>query len=177
MKNILEDYAKYNHTNITKQKIPYLNNEEFLILVLGEATEDGDIVSFMPDTNSLNYSGKIYVLQNKSVLSATGTLLANAQNTNQLVSVGVPTGLLAGRGISPGIFQLPESNFTFIMEACVDLTDCKTALDVFHNRPEIEISPTLDEIIEMNSYGLFLNKRGDRFLFNHDYLFRKILGY
>ena len=175
MRKILEDYANQNYTNIVKQKIPYLNNEEFLTLVFGGLTEEGDTVSFIPDSNSLQYDGKIYILQDEFVFSAAGTLLANAQYIEHLVSVGVPTGLILGRGISPGIFQLPESKFTFLMEACVDLTDCKTAFDIFHDRPEIEIYPTFDEIIEMNNYGAYLNKRGDRFLFNHDYLFKKVL--
>ncbi len=61
------------------------------------------------------------------------------------------------------------------MDTDVDLTDCKTAIDIFHDRPEIEIYPTMDEIIEMNNYGLYLNKRGEHFLFNHDYLFKRVL--
>jgi hypothetical protein len=175
MRKISDDYANHNYTNIVKQKIPYLNNEEFLIMVSGGLTEEGDTVSFAIDTNSLKYDGKIYLLQDEFVFSAAGTLFANAQYIEQLVSVGVPAGLILGRGVSPGIFQLPESKFTFVMEACVDLTDCKTAFDVFHDRPKIEIYPTLEEIIEMNNYGYYLNKRGDEFLFKHDYLFKKVL--
>jgi hypothetical protein len=132
---------------------------------------EGDI----PDSNSLQYDRKIYILQNEFVASATGSLLAQAKPFPQFITVGIPTGNLMGVGFSPDAFQLPESKFTFFMEACVDLTDCKTAIDVFHDRPKIEIYPTLDEIIEMNNYGYFLNRRGDEFLFKHDYLFKKIL--
>lgn len=156
-----------------KHKIPFLDSAEFLTMVDG--IENGDTVKYVPDTNSLRYEGKIYILQNKFVYSSTGTLLANAQLYPQLVTVGEPTGLIRGRGISPFIFQLPESKYTFLLDACVDLTNCETAIDVFHDRPKIEIYPTLEEMIEMNNYGNYLNKRGDEFLFKHDYLFKKVL--
>ena len=175
MRKILEEYIGDENRDILKHKVSFLNNTEFLTLVSGGVNEQGDTICFVPDTNSLKYDGKIYILQNEFVFSAAGTLLAYAQLYPQLITVGVPTGLIMGRGISPDCFQLPESKFTFIMEAYVDLTECKTAFDVFHDRPEIEIYPTLNEIIEMNRYGSFLNKRGDEFLFKHDYLFKKVL--
>jgi len=168
MRRPLEDYLKDYPNDILKHKVSFLDSTEFLTLVF---EGEGDA----PDSNSLQYEGKIYILQNEFVASSTGSLLAKANLHNQFVTVGVPTGLIMGVGFSPAIFQLPESKFTFIMEACVDLTDCKTAFDVFHDRPKIEIYPTLDEIIEMNNYGYFLNKRGDEFLFKHDYLFKKVL--
>jgi hypothetical protein len=176
MRKISEYYEKNcNPKNILKHKIPYLDNAEFITFINGGVTDEGDTICFVPDTNSLQYEGKIYILQNEFVFSAAGTLLATAKLYPQFVTVGVPTGLIMGRGVAPAIFQLPESKFTFIMEACVDLTDCQTALDVFHDRPQIEIYPTLEEIIDMNNYGAFLNKRGDEFLFKHDYLFKKVL--
>ena len=168
MRRVLEDYLKRKPRDVLKHNVSFLDSAEFLTLVFEE--EDN-----IPDSNSLQYDGKIYILQNKFVASSTGSLLANAQQHSQLISVGVPTGLIMGVGFAPPTFQLSESKFTFLMEACVDLTDCKTAFDVFHDRPKIEIYPTLEEIIEMNNYGYFLNKRGDEFLFKHDYLFKKIL--
>jgi hypothetical protein len=167
MRRILEDYLKDNQADTIKHIIPYLDNTEFLTVV-GKGAD-------IPDSNSLQYEGKIYILQNEFVASATGSLLSNAKRIPQFVTVGVPTGNLMGVGFAPDAFQLPESKFTFIMEACVDLTDCKTAIDVFKDRPKIEIYPTLEEIIDMNNYGFYLNKRGDEFLFKYDYLFKKVL--
>jgi len=171
MRNAFEDYLKEFPGDTLKHTVPFLDNTEFLTIVFSDVNED----SYVSDTNSLQYDGKIYILQNEFVASSTGSLLADAQQFPQFITVGVPTGLIMGRGFAPCAFQLPESKFTFIMEACVDLTDCKTAIDVFHDRPKIEIYPTLEEIIEMNNYGYFLNKRGDEFLFKHDYLFKKVL--
>ena len=168
MRRVLNDYLKENPKDVLKQNIPFLGNTEFLTLVF---EGEGDV----PDSNSLQYDGKIYILQNEFVASSTGSLLANAQLYPQFVTVGVPTGNLMGVGFAPATFQLPESKFTFVMESCVDLTNCKSAFDIFHDRPKIEIYPTLEEIIEMNNYGYFQNKRGDEFLFKHDYLFKKVL--
>lgn len=175
MREILKDLLGDSYRNIVTHRVPFLNDMEFLTYKNGGISADGDTICYMPDTNSLQYDGIIYLLQNEHVFSATGTLLANAKLYPQLISVGVPIGLIMGRGISPAIFQLPESKFTFIIEACIDLTDCETAIDVFHDKPEIEIYPTLDDIIDMHNYGQFLNKRGDQFLFNHDYLFKKVI--
>ena len=166
----LRDYLKDSPRDTIKHIVPFLDNTEFLTMV----SYDEDSY-YVPDTNSLQYGGKIYILQNEFVASSTGSLLADAQQFPQFITVGVPTGLIMGRGFAPCAFQLPESKFTFIMEACVDLTNCKTTFDVFKDRPKIEIYPTLQEIIDMNNYGYFLNKRGDEFLFKHDYLFKKVL--
>ena len=94
-----------------KQTIPFLDNTEFLIYAYSG--------SDAPDTNSLQYDGKIYILQDKFVFSSTGTLLANAQSHSQLVSVGEPTGLILGRGFPAGVFQLPESKFTFLTQLAI----------------------------------------------------------
>ena len=175
MRKIFENYVEEYPQAVMKHTISFLDNVEFITLINGGVTDEGDTVSYIPDTNSLQYDGKIYILQNEFCFSATGTLLATAKLYPQFVTVGVPTGLIMGRGVAPAIFQLSESKFTFLMEACVDLTDCQTAFDVFHDRPQIEIYPTLEEIIDMNNYGTFLNKRGDEFLFKYDYLFKKVL--
>jgi hypothetical protein len=178
MRKIFEDNVEINQISsalVKKQKISYLNNEEFLLIRSG-VDEKGDTACIiLPDSNSLMYDGKIYILQNENVFSSAGALTAYAQRIPQLITVGIPMGLVAGRGLPPAIFQLPNSKFSFLMDVYVDLTDAKTADDVRHDRPEIEIYPTIDEIIEMNNYGRFLNKRGDKFLFEHDYLFKKVL--
>jgi hypothetical protein len=177
MKKIFEDRMQTNQipsTFVKKQIIPYLNNEEFLLITSGVDDKGDTLCIILPDSNSLMYDGKIYILQDENVYSSAGALVAYAQRIPQLITIGIPTGLIAGRGVPPAIFQLPNSKFSFLMDVFVDLTDAKTAADVRHDRPEIEIYPTIDEIIEMNNYG-FRNKRSDEFLFKHDYLFKKVL--
>jgi hypothetical protein len=178
MKKIFEDNVETNQipaSIIRREQIPYLNNEDFFIQTSGLDDKGDSLCIVPPDSSSLMYDGKIYILQNDNVYSSAGALTAYAQRIPQLITVGVPTGLVGGRGLPPAIFQLPNSKFSFLMDVFVDLTDAKTAADVRHDKPEIEIYPTIDEIIEMNNYGFFLNKRGDEFLFKHDYLFKKAL--
>ena len=154
---------------IQETKLPFLDNLDVVLL------PSSGIYSIQPDSNSLAFEGTIYILQNERVYSAAQSLITYAKQNPQLVSVGVPTGTIAGRGYGRFIFQLKESKFTFFLDATIDVTDCTTAEDVFHDRPEIEIYPTIDEIIETSNYGRYLNKRGDEFLFKYDYLFKKVL--
>ncbi|MCL2073001.1 MAG: S41 family peptidase, partial [Marinilabiliaceae bacterium] len=71
---------------------------------------------FVPDSNSLNYRGKIYVLQDENVFSAAHSITSYCRHIDQLVSVGEPTGLLAGFGLAPVLFQLKNSKFSFRLE-------------------------------------------------------------
>jgi hypothetical protein len=175
MRRIFDNTFPLPHdTNRIKvQKIAYLDNAEYITLISGGIYED-DSICFIPDTNSLQFDGNIYILQDESVFSSASALVACANHVPQLTTVGVPTGLMCGRGMVAALFQLPNSYFSFVMEIFCDMTGAKSAIDVWQDRPEIELYPTLDEIIEMNNYGC-LNKRGDEFLFKHDYLFKKVL--
>ncbi|MDR2979582.1 MAG: hypothetical protein LBV02_03965 [Bacteroidales bacterium] len=147
--------------------LPFLNDLNVICLA--------DTSYFAPDPNSLQYAGKIYILQNLGSFSAAQSITAFSKQIPQLVSVGVPTGNIAGAGFGPWTFQLGESKYTFNIDIDSDITDASNAKDVFQDRPEIEVYPTIDEMIEMNNYGRILNKRGGQFLFNHDYLFKKVV--
>lgn len=179
MKRIIDDVVeqrKLPQQYISKKTIPFLDNTEFVVISAYDGLVNEDM-NILPDSNSLGYDGTIYLLVDEHIFSSAGSLASLAKHTPQLISVGVPTGLIGGYGFNPAIFQLPESKFTFQMDITVDLAEANTVFDIWHDLPEIEIYPTFDEIIEMNNYGMYLNKRGDRFLFNHDYLFKKVLEY
>jgi hypothetical protein len=162
-------FAQMDTNYFKKKRIPYLNNEEFHVFYSG-----GGQNIFLPDSNSLQYDGNIYILQDLNSLSASGTFSAYAKLIDQLISVGEPTGTIAGRGLMPAIFQLPNSKYTFAMEITADITLAKNAFDVWQDRPEIEIYPSADDIIERNNYNV-INLRSKEFLLNHDYLFKKVL--
>ena len=130
----------------------------------------------VPDSNSLAYTGKIYLLQDEETYSSGHSLTSIARMIPQLVSVGMPTGNLAGLGFNPWLFQLKNSKFTFSIETGIDLSGVKTLEDVFQDRPEIEVYPTFDEYIRYyRSYGFYLDMHGREFLYNYDYLFKYIL--
>ncbi|MDR2980543.1 MAG: S41 family peptidase, partial [Bacteroidales bacterium] len=90
---------------------------------------------FVPDSNSLQYKGKIYVLQDEDVFSSGLSLTTYCSHVEQLVSVGEPTGLLAGFGLTPFLYQLKNSKFSFRLEPAVDITKANSALDVYQDFP------------------------------------------
>lgn len=131
----------------------------------------------VPDSNSLAYAGKIYLLQDEETYSSGHSLTSIARMIPQLVSVGMPTGNLAGLGFNPWLFQLKNSKFTFSMETGIDLSGVKTLEDVFQDRPEIEVYPSFDEYIKYyRSYGFYLDMHDKEFLYNYDYLFKYIMN-
>ena len=129
----------------------------------------------IPDENSLAYSGNIYILQDENTYSSGHSFAALARQIPQLVSVGLPTGNLAGFGFNPWGFQLKHSKFTFEFETAIDLTQANKIEDIFQSIPEIEVYPTIDEYIRYSDYGNLLNKKSETFLFRYDYLFKRTL--
>ena len=131
----------------------------------------------VPDSNSLAYAGKIYLLQDEETYSSGHSLTSIARMIPQLVSAGMPTGNLAGLGFNPWLFQLKNSKFTFSIETGIDLSGVKTLEDVFQDRPEIEVYPTFDEYIQYyHSYNYYFDTHDKEFLYNYDYLFKYIMN-
>lgn len=131
----------------------------------------------VPDSNSLAYTGKIYLLQDAKTYSSGHSLTSIARMIPQLVSVGMPTGNLAGLGFNPWLFQLKNSKFTFSIETGIDLSGVKTLEDIFQDRPEIEVYPTFDEYIKYyHSYNYYFDTHDKEFLYNYDYLFKYIMN-
>jgi hypothetical protein len=129
---------------------------------------------FIPDSNSLKYKGKIYVLQDEDVFSAGHSLTSYCRHIEQLVSVGEPTGLLAGFGLSPLLYQLNNSKFSFRLEPAIDVTAVNCALDVYQDIPEIIIEYPFDEKIKALDYKWF-DMQNENNLYKYDYLFQKVL--
>jgi hypothetical protein len=129
---------------------------------------------FIPDSNSLKYKGKIYVLQDEDVFSAGHSLTSYCRHIEQLISVGVPTGLMSGFGLNPILFQLKHSKFSFRLEPAIDVTDAKKAEDVYQDIPEILIEIPFEEQIKLLDYRFF-DMQNEKCLYTYDYLFQKIL--
>ncbi len=95
-----------------------------------------------PRPESIRHSGPIYILQNENIFSAAGTLAAYAEYSDQIISVGHPTGRLLGKGTTPFIFQLPNSKLLFRMEPLIDYSGVEDAKDIFHDNVELPLSPS-----------------------------------
>ncbi|MDR1879041.1 MAG: S41 family peptidase [Bacteroidales bacterium] len=132
-------------------------------------------VYFIPDTNSLNYRGRIYIIQNEQSYSSAQAFSSYAQHIDQLVSVGVPTGMLGGRGIAPALFQLKHSKFSFRLETLLDITNAETPYQVYQDMPEILIDiPTEEKRRELNHHRIY-DLHSKEYLYQYDYTFKKIL--
>ncbi|MDR1984681.1 MAG: hypothetical protein LBQ28_07655 [Prevotellaceae bacterium] len=129
---------------------------------------------FVPDSNSLRYNGKIYVLQDEDVYSAGHSITSYCRHVEQLISIGEPTGLLAGFGTAPMLFQLKNSKFSFRLEPLIDFTNVNSALDVYQDIPEIVIEFPFEEKMKYLDYRMF-DMQNENCLYKYDYLFKKVL--
>jgi hypothetical protein len=147
-----------------KEKISFLNNEEFKTVEWSSPMP--------PETNSLQLTCKIYVLS-ENVYSAAGNLVHFCAHNDQLVSVGLPSGMALGQGTLPYAFSLPNSKLIFTLEPVLDLTDAKTARDTHHVDLKVRVRPTLHQMLDYYNTGdeVDLEKR----LNQHDPLFQKVL--
>ena len=149
------------------QTFEWLPNTEFLLTQYVPSY-------FVPDANSFQYKGKIYVLQDEEVFSAGHSLTSYCRHIEQLVSVGEPTGLLAGFGLAPLLYQLKNSKFSFRLEPAIDVTKVNSAIDVYQCFPEIVIEFPFEEKIKALDYKMF-DMQNETCLYKYDYLFKKVL--
>jgi hypothetical protein len=163
------EYPEEMIKDFKRSRVPVLANSKMLI----ETTNNK--YTIIPDSNSLKYSGNIYLLQDIDTYSSGHSFTSVARQIPQLISVGMPTGNIAGFGLNPWGFQLNHSKFTFQFEPAIDIALVQTWEDVFQDIPEIEIYPTLEEYLTFEEYGAFLDKSSPEFLKKYDYLFKKVL--
>jgi hypothetical protein len=147
------------------KEIPLLGNKKMLVHE-GKSSID-------PDSNSLNFEGQIYIFQDQETYSSGHSFTSIARQIPQLVSMGMPTGNMAGFGFNPWGFQLKNSRYTFCFEPAIDLSKAEKWEDIFQDIPEIEVIPTLQE---HNDYTKYIGiAELNEFLLSYDYLFKKVL--
>jgi hypothetical protein len=162
MREKLSDYQEVTHFD----KISWLDNHSYGIL-------SDTTIKIVPDSNSLKYSGKIYILTDEGTYSAAHSLVTYAEYLPQLVSVGCSTGQMVGFGIAPLLFQLKHSKFSFRLACTMDITHCTKPIDVYHDFPEIEVIPTIEEdlIYPWSGYDI----KSKEYLYQYDSMFKKVL--
>lgn len=117
----------------------------------------------------LNYKGKIYVLYDELSFSAAGSLVSACYYSDNLVAVGVPTGRILGFGTNPYEFRLPNTKIGYRIEPILDITECNTYKDIFHDKPELDVNLNLDEIILLKT-----NPYTNEFLKNEDPYIKRV---
>lgn len=147
-------------------RVPLLGNREYLSYKWGN-----DIA---PAKESLNYTGKIYLLQNFNIYSSAGSF-SNVANlfSDQIITVGEPTGYLLGFGVGAFTFVLPNSNYIFEFNMFLDNTKVNEIYDFYHDNVEIPIEiPIQDRVLYDKFYK---DSYTIDFLMEKDYVFRKVL--
>jgi len=157
-----EDQKKIEYQNIS-----LLNNQSYW-------TKNYDINKIEPDANTIGYSGRIYVLQDKFIFSSASNLSNLCLNSDQLISVGETTDLVGGRQTEPLFIQLINSGLVFRVEPMLDFSGVKTINDFSHNEVEVRITPNIEDYFLRTTY------KGDvyssEFLLKHDKLIRFVLS-
>jgi len=147
------------------KEIPFLDNKKMLV------HNGKDYIE--PDSNSLQFAGKIYLFQDRETYSSGHSFTSLARQVPQLVSMGLSSGQMAGFGFNPWGFQLKHSKYTFRFESAIDLSKAEKWEDTFQCIPEIEVIPTIKELEDYHIYRCIMEL--DKFLLTHDYLFKKVL--
>jgi hypothetical protein len=147
--------------------VSFLNNYEYHVYHMGDAT-------LHPDSATIGYRGKIYVIQNENIYSSAGSFTAVAVLAENLVTVGSSTGRLLGRGVNPISFELPHSKILYRVEPVIDFLNVKDAEDIFHDKVEVPVELSIDQYLERISANEMLYSRS--YLLKHDLFFKKILS-
>lgn len=90
-----------------------------------------------------------------------------------IVSVGFTNPHILGMGIDPFHFSLPHSSYAFTIEPVVDLTGCTSAADVFHAHVEVEVQPTLSQVLDHANQSM--DNSLEDFLIRYDPVFQEVL--
>lgn len=160
-KKFPEDSAKW-----APYRPSFLYNYKYAVFASGDR-------QIKPDSNSLNFKGKIYILQNDGIYSSAGAMAAMGMLADNIFTVGQNTGWLLGRGINPIVFELPHSKILYRIEPVIDFQNVKSAEDVYHDKVEIPVSLTIDQYLERNNYKD--DVYGKEFLFHRDPVFIRAL--
>lgn len=156
-----------NYGEITRfEIIQYLDNRRYGII-------SDTTMTLAPDSNSLKYGGKIYILTNRGTYSSAHSLVSYADYLDNLVSVGESKGQIVGFGIMAQLFQLKYSKFTFRLSTTMDVTHCKKPLDIYHDFPEIEVIPSIEEVLLYPKSGYDI--KSEEYLYQYDSMFKKVL--
>ncbi|MCL2097628.1 MAG: S41 family peptidase [Bacteroidales bacterium] len=129
--------------------------------------------TIVPLKESIQYTGKIYVLVNEKCFSSALAFTAICNRTNKFITVGQPSNYIGGRGISPFFFTLPHSKLIFTVIPMLDATDVESIGDYYDRFVQVPVMLTINDYMFERSYEG--ERYSEEFLFNHDPVFQKVL--
>ena len=161
-----EDYLAFYRKASEEELEPYsFLEEQYYVLKHG-------VCALVPAKNNIGYQGKFYVLQNRGTLSAAHSLSSLHRYSDRFVTVGEPTGTIAGRGGGPALFQLKHSGITFAMECDIDFTNAEKPEDVYQDAVDVPVKCTLEEAERSSFSG---SNRSKSYLLERDPYFKAVL--
>lgn len=130
---------KENQIKTVPSKIPFLGNQNFLI-----SSYKGAIA---PSSKSLKLDVPLFIIT-QDVYSSTGGLLSLALANDFIIRIGISNPTSLGKSGNPWFFKLPNSKIIFSIRPSLDIGNCQTLKDTLHCKVDIEINPTLQEILK-----------------------------
>lgn len=111
--------------------LPLLNSELIQIYK--------DQERIFPNENSIRFNGKIVIMHDENTFSAAGSLVTIAKENDKIITVGYSRNDIAGRGLGPILFELPNTNMVIVMPYVIDYSSVNQIPDFLRNIfPEIE---------------------------------------
>lgn len=93
---------------------------------------------------NLGYEGIIYLLTDEEIYSSAGAFKSLDTKTDRIKSIGMPTGKVLGRGLTPSVFILPYSRLIFTMELVLDAAGVSKAEDFYHDHIHYPVQPGIE---------------------------------
>lgn len=121
----------------------------------------------LPDSNSVKYKGKIYVLQDKYTYSAASALSSVAWQNKSLILLGQPSAFISGYTFPALALKLPQSGISFKLAFSTDLSGGNH--NPFMDKVEIEIEDEnineyLNKVLFYDYYSCDFLKKRDKFI-------------
>ena len=168
-------------TDLCYKNIPlfrqYFSDDEITAITVGRDS----LFSFNadrivePSVHSVGYAGPVYVLVDFSCFSSSLALAAVCNRSDRLVSVGIPSGYMGGRGLMPRYHILPHSKIIFRLAITLDASRVRKnhPEDFYHGKIEIPVIPDLQFYLQRYFYpGEFY---GEDYLYQLDPVFKKVV--
>lgn len=146
-----------------------------LLAKYGFSRYTSETQSIVPTDSSLAFKGPVYVLGD-DIYSSAGSafVVANADPSDKIHSIGRKSDLFLGVGYSPVVFQLPHSGISYRIAPSIEVTNARNLNDLLHDRYETEIPFTMEELLSRENYRG--NKYSPHFLQNFDPLVKAALN-
>lgn len=130
-----------------------------------------EVMSFINETEeikpyrkSIRHSGNIYIIGNEHIYSAGGAIFmfANHSNTDNIYSIGTPTGWFLGEFTDPIHYSLPNSKLEIKIGPSMSLSNVNDWSNIMLDSYDFTISPSVE------NYLLFYSQSEK--CFNKEYL-------